>query len=285
MKEEKELKLKAQLQREKEEFEEKKKNIIVKIQSRREKIKLSKEEMKKETQKRVRRSPLHSKLVNKFKETHVIPELEKRKQVLSQIRNLHQPIRLTNIREHSENKKQLLKEKMKEFFSRRADYATAAMDHNDKYNSYFWKEVERREKEERDQKRANMFSVKDRHQKSIDYAKNAMELYKPTISNKKKLEMELIKKNLDDPHSFSKRKGIQSVKMGQNKSMMSPTNKELSTEVSSPLRRSIRKLAKPKPLDDKRYSYHPIPHDRGSFVKHDYLRQMRLLKVKFCIHK
>lgn len=277
---EKERKLKNQEEIEKEEFEEKKKNIVDKIHSRKNKIKMSKVDMKKNTKKMVRKSPLHSKIQNSFEENHIIPELQKRKQTLSQIRNLHQPIRLSNIREHSDCKKKLLQEKMKEFFNNRADYATAAKDNRDRYNSYFWKSVDKREKAEKEEIKDKLYSIRDRHQKSLDYAKNAMEFYKPTISNKKRLEIEQIKKNLKDPCTILREKrGIHSVKMGQNQSMTSPLNKELSTEVSSPLRRSIRKLSKPKPVDTKRYSYYPVSNNKSPIIKHNYLRQMQLNRV------
>jgi len=278
---EKEIEKKKQEEDEqkKEKFEKKKQHIIEKIQSRRQNIENSKSMMKKETKKIVRKSPLHAKLAEKFEESYIIPELQKRKEALSKIRNLHQPIRLTNIREHSENKKRLLEEKLKEYFGKRSEYASAATSNPDKYNSYFWKVVEQRERQENAKLKEEHLEARGRHQKSLDYAKNVKELYKPTISKKKKLEMELIKKNLEDPHSFVRaRRGVSSVKENHNRSMISPTSKELSTEVSSP-QRSKRRLAKPKPLDDKRYSYHPVPHDKHKFVKHDYLTLDRLSKV------
>jgi len=121
--------------------------------------------------------------------------------------------------------------------------------------------------------------IKERHQKSLDYAKNVKELYKPTVSKKKRLEMELIKKSLENPHSMTKtRKGLQSVKQSQNSSMMSPMSHKLNTEASSPLRKSRKKFSRAKPIDEKRYSYHPQPYDKTSFVKHDYLRDIRLKK-------
>lgn len=59
------------------------------------------EEMMSEAKKRMRRSPLHSKIESEFKKNHVIPTLEMRKQTLAEIRNFHQPIRLSHIRVHS----------------------------------------------------------------------------------------------------------------------------------------------------------------------------------------
>lgn len=276
MKEEKEKKLKMQEEKERGEFENKKTNILDKIQSRRDKIKNLKEEVKKETKKVVQRSPLHKKITQNFHQKHVIPELQKRKEILSQIRNFHKPIRLENIKEHSENKKVLFKEKLKEYFHKRSDYAQAANDNKDRYNSKFWKVVNDREKAERNMALKNKSEIHERHQKSLDYAKNVKELYKPEVSKKKKLEMELIRRNLDNPHSISKtRRGLQTVKQSHNESMMSPKSNQLSTEVSSPLRRSYKKFAKPKPLDEKRYSYHPTPYDKFKFVKHDYLKERR----------
>jgi hypothetical protein len=246
-----------------------------KLENRRNLIEQSKSQMVQETKKRVRRSPLHSRIENNFEESYVMPELEKRKKVLSEIRNFHRPIRLTNIKQHSEQKKLLLEEKMKEYFGKREDYAVANKDTKDKYNSYTWKLVNEREAQEDDQKIQNEKVNKNRHQKSIDYAKNAMSLYKPSISKKKKLEMELIRKNMDDPHVARKiRKGSFSVK-ADNSSIHSPVSKRMSADVST-IQNKRRKVSKTKPLDGKRYSYHTTPNDNSGFIKHDYLTKCRL---------
>jgi hypothetical protein len=260
--------------REKEEFDLKHQMRTEKLENRKNLIQQSKSQMVQETKKRVNRSPLHARIENKFEQSYVVPELEKRKKVLSEIRNFHRPIRLTNIKQHSEQKKLLLEEKMKEMFGKREDYAVANKDTKDKYNSYTWKLVNEREAQEDDQKIQNEKVNKNRHQKSVDYAKNAMSLYKPSISKKKKLEMELIRKNMDDPHAARKvREGSFSVK-AHNSSMQSPVSKGMSADVSSNHKR--RKLSKTKPIDAKRYSYHPAQNDNSGFIKHDYLTKCRL---------
>lgn len=277
MREEKDKKNKEREEKEREEFERKQQMILEKIENRKNLIKQSKTQMIKETKKRVRKSPLHAKIEHSFEESYVMPELEKRKQVLSQIRNFHQPIRLTNIKEHSEQKKILLQEKLKEYFEKREDYAIAAKDTSDKYNSYFWKTVNTREAGEEQKKLEEQEAIRNRHQKSIDYAKNAMALYKPPISKKKKLEMELIRQNMNDPHALRKvRKGTNSVK-AHNNSVHSPLYQGISAEINSQQTKR-RKLSKTKPLDDKRYSYHPTPHDKHGFIKHDYLTKKRLAR-------
>lgn len=61
-----------------------------------------------ETKKRVRKSPLHLRISNEFTDHYIIPELERRKIALAEIRNFKQPIRLTEIRAHSAEKRELL---------------------------------------------------------------------------------------------------------------------------------------------------------------------------------
>lgn len=140
-----------------------------------------------ETKKRVRRSPLHSKIESEFVENHVIPTLEIRKQTLAEIRNFHQPIRLAQIRVHSEQKKDQLKEKLKEFFKKREFYAQCNADVSDKYNSKFWKVVSQREKEQKAQEQMAREEIVNREKKKIAYAKNVLAIYKPKVSKKKKV--------------------------------------------------------------------------------------------------
>lgn len=66
--------------------------------------------------KRVRKSPLHLKISNEFQNHYVVPELEKRKMALAEIRNFKQPVRLNEIRAHSAQKKELLKVKLQEYY-------------------------------------------------------------------------------------------------------------------------------------------------------------------------
>lgn len=88
--------------------------------------------------------------------------------------------------------------------------------------------------------------------------------------------MELIRKNMQDPHSMMKlKREAKSVK--HNQSMASPTNKGLSTEFTSQQTKK-RNFSKAKPLDEKRYSYHPTPKESKPFTKIDYLTQARISK-------
>ena len=262
-------------------FEEKQNAIRDKIQQRKEKIQTSKSEMRQETKRWVRRSPLHTKIVSEFKEKYELPELEQRKQQLAQIRNFHQPIRLTNIKEHADEKKQLLQKKLQEHFKKREHLAECNKDNKDVYDSKFWKVVKTRETEENLQEQKEKDEVKERHLKKIQYGKNVVNIYKPKVSKKKQLEMTLIKQNLENPHSLKEmRRQTRSVKNSHSKSVMSPTDKGISTtDASSVLRRRKHTFSKVKPLDEKRYSYHIKPHDEYTFVKHDYLTQDRLQKA------
>ena len=126
------------------------------------------------------KSPLHSRIFNEFHENYIMPELEKRKMALAQIRNFKQPIRLTEIRAHSAQKKELLKVKLQEFFLNKREFlANWSVDLTDKYKSKFWRQVKERESKENEDLRNQKDYIKDRQKKRIDYARNAMSIYKP----------------------------------------------------------------------------------------------------------
>jgi hypothetical protein len=276
MKKELQSRREAEEKKKLDEFEQKQNTIREKITQRQEYIQKSKTQMVQETKKRVRRSPMHSQIELEFKEKYEMPELEQRKQQLAQIRNFHQPIRLTNIKQHAEEKKELLKQKLQEFFKRREYLAECNKDNRDKYNSKFWKIVKSREEQDKLKEEKNKEDLHNRHWKKIEYAKNVTHLYKPTVSKRKQMEMNLIKQNLTNPHSLSSiRKGTRSTKNDHNKSMVSPTEKGISTDATSQMHKR-RALSKTKPLDDKRYSYHPKAQENHRFVKYDYLTQDRL---------
>lgn len=276
MKKELQSKREAEERKKLEEFEQKQNMIKEKILQRQEYIQKSKTQMINETKKRVRKSPMHSQIELEFKEKYIMPELEQRKQQLAQIRNFHQPIRLTNIKEHAEEKKELLKQKLQEYFKRREYLAECNKDNKDKYNSKFWKIVKSREEQDKLREEKEREDVHSRHRKKIEYAKNVTHLYKPTISKRKQMEMTLIKQNMSNPHSLSTiRKGTRSTKSHHNKSMVSPTEKGISTDATSQIQKR-RAFSKAKPLDDKRYSYHPKAQENFKFVKYDYLTEDRL---------
>jgi len=208
-----EAEIQKQLKQEEEErerlFKEKQQRIVDTIEQRKNKIQHSKKEMASETRKRVRKSPLHVKIISEFEEQYVMPELEKRKETLANIRSFKTPIRINEIREHSQRKKALLTEKLKEYEKKREFYIERSLDLTDKYRSKFWKQVKDREAKEKVDQQSYKDEIKHRQKKKVEYAKNAMELYKPTISKKKRLEMTLIRQNMNDPGSLAKmRKGI-----------------------------------------------------------------------------
>ena len=258
------------------EFEDKKEKIREHIEKRKEKILIAKSDMIKETRSRVRKSPLHLRIWNEFTEHYVIPELERRKMALAEIRNFKQPIRFKEIRAHSAQKKELLKSKLQEYFKKREHLAEWSADFSDKYESKFWKQVKEREEEEKEEEeRYHQEDIRTRHKRGLDYAKNVMSLYKPVISKKKQLEMVLIRKNMDDPTSLAKMKRALKTTQNKNHSVLTSLDRTLGSETTTQTKPK-RMLSKTKPLDEKRYSYHQSPLDKHKFVKIDYLTDQRI---------
>ena len=258
-------------------FQAKKDRISKSIESRKNRIKDSKTMMVSETRRRVKKSPMHKKIVANFQDSFVMPELERRKKTLAHIRNFMTPIRINDIKQHSQHKKDLLKLKLKEYMNKRQFYIDCNNDTSDKYQSKFWQIVKNREKEQEEEEKAKKEEIRNRQKKKKDYGLNVRELYKPTISKKKRLEMELIRKNLEDPNSLSKaRKGLMTTQNKHNKSMTVTVDQSVGDDMSSPKR----KVKKPKPLDESRYTYTMVSLDKHQFVKHDYLTKERQKKEK-----
>ena len=164
--------------------------------------------------------------------------------------------------------------KLKEYVNKRQDYIDANNDNSDKYRSKFWKIVKNREEQEQLEKEAKDKEISDLVKRKLDYGKNAMELYKPKISKKKRLEMTLIKQNMESPNNLTKmRHQIKSTQHKQNKSMT------MDSGVGSDTLTSItKKYGKPKPPDESRYTYTMFSPDKHKFVKHDYLTKDRIKK-------
>lgn len=256
-------------------FKEKQDKIKETIEERKQGLEKSKTEMVKETKKRVRKSPLHSKLINDFEMHYTMPELQKRKQTLAEIRNFRRPVRLSEIRDHSAKKKELLQSKLQEYFKKREDLHNLSMDVADKYKSKFWQAVKEREQKEELDKKMQKEDIKDRQKKKIDYAKNVMELYKPKISKRKKLEMNLIKKNMENPHSLIKLKqDLKTAKSNHNKSVVESLDRGIGSDSGTTIHKR-KSLPRARPVDQKRYSYHQTPSNQHPFIKHDYLSQIR----------
>lgn len=141
------------------------------------------------------------------------------------------------------------------------------MDFTDKYKSKYWKLLKEREEQEHEQERQFKEEIFNRHKKKLDYARNVMSIYKPKISKKKQLEMTLIKKNLEDPNSLSKMKReLMSTQNKNNKSMTVSVDRGVGSDIDSKHARK-RRRSKAKPLDEKRYSYHPIQTEKHEFIK------------------
>lgn len=215
-----------------------------------------------------------------FEENFVMPELERRKQMLANIRNFMTPIRIAEIRQHSQQKKDLLNTKLKEYVKKRQFYIDCNNDNSNKYESKFWEIVKKREENEASESMAKKEDVKSRAKKKNDYARNAMELYKPKISKKKQLEMTLIRQNMDDPTSMTRiRKGLKSTQHKHNKSMITSVDRGVGSDtLTSSLKKG--KHTKPKPPDESRYTYTMNSPERHAFIKHDYLTKQRVEKAE-----
>lgn len=121
----------------------------------------------------------------------------------------------------------------------------------DKYHSKFWKQVKERETKEAEDASQYKEDIKDRQKKRIEYARNAMSIYKPKISKKKRLEMTMLINSMENPQSLSNTKRtVMTTQHKKNQSMVTSVDKAVGSDAASQTNHK-RKRYEMKPLDEK----------------------------------
>mmetsp|Transcript_12988 Transcript_12988/g.14938 ORF Transcript_12988/g.14938 Transcript_12988/m.14938 type:complete len:586 (-) Transcript_12988:8-1765(-) len=164
------------------------------------------EERYKENLKKIE-EPLYKKIEKQYEKEYVMPELEKRKKELAEKRNFG----LTPGGAKVFNKEELLEhEKHYEEMRKQAELKRQVKykDDNDYdpsvYKSRFLDTVLEDEKNHQLEQQKKYEELSELMKKKKNYAKLVLETHKPKVSKRKKMEMELIKQNLQNPTAFEK---------------------------------------------------------------------------------
>ena len=182
-------------------MEEKRKEIEERVAQTKENRQKKIEEMNEETKKIVSSSPMFKRIQKNYSEKVLMPNLNKQKERLATIRSLHSPLdhdQLEEYRKQQDEKvggltKELTKKRVEEYENHKKNY-----NYKD-YESQFTnaiKEYDLQKKEENKIKEEEKFEM---IQKKKSYGTMVKDNFKPKISKKKQLEMELIKEKLKNP--------------------------------------------------------------------------------------
>ena len=139
--------------------------------------------------------PLHNKIENRYKQEYEIPELEKRKKILEDLRNLpyHTKTDIEDINTHSVQYEKLRKAKLDERIRNRMDVIKSHSNYSiSQHKTKTFETMAMRDEmqqsleEEKKQERIRLQSNKK------NYSKNVLDLHKPSVSKRKQEEMRAI---------------------------------------------------------------------------------------------
>ena len=143
---------------------------------------------------------LYQKLKEEYEKNFVIPELEKKKQKLENIRSFHQPINKDELDEHAKLCEENLKLKLREKRSLRKNRLNKlgqGAQSSKIYNTKFMKNMLRQEKDEKNKKELEKKELVEKRHKMGHYAKIVKEMHWPQVSPSKQREMELLIKKVE----------------------------------------------------------------------------------------
>ena len=143
--------------------------------------------------------PLHRKMESKFNNEFELPELEKRQKALEEMR--HQPYHsktdIEDINNHSIEYQKVRKEKLDERIRKRMDQIKSYSNYAFSNKTKTFEQMSMREdmqnsiEEEKKQEKLRLL------QNSKQYAKNVIDIHKPTISKRKQEEMKKIMEEME----------------------------------------------------------------------------------------
>lgn len=139
--------------------------------------------------------PLHNKIEKRYIEEFEIPELEKRKKILEDLRNLpyHSKTDIEDIKKHSAEYEKLRKKRLNERMAERMENLKS----HSKFSIHQYKTKTFEQMAMRDEMQASIEEEKRQErlrlvQNKKHYAKNVIDLHRPTISKRKQEEMQKI---------------------------------------------------------------------------------------------
>lgn len=227
-----------------------------------------KERIYKENLKKIEK-PLYKKIEKQFEKEFVIPELEKRKKELAEKRNFYRPIDKLTLLEHEKKYEEFKKQDM---VKRQQKYKTEEEYDPSKYKSKFMENVLDYDEQQKLEQVKKYEEVSELMKKKKNYSKLVIETHKPKVSKRKKMEMELIKQNLQNPTAFERMKK-RMVSSSQHK--VSPY-KDLNMSANNSVAESSGVKKKYKDFDwREKNRFVGVPKPEKEFVKIDYLQEMR----------
>ena len=155
--------------------------------------------------------PLYKKIEDKYKSDILMPELERKKRQLGDIRKFHNPIKREDLDEHEKNYQERIKiEREKQRLKREKWYSEigyGVYDEN-RYKTKFYDKAREEEKQKENVQRVESQERKRKNDKMNNYAKIVKEMHWPQVSERKKKELEELKHNMEHsnkPHFRSPR--------------------------------------------------------------------------------
>ena len=192
----------------KKEYEEKRKKRVL------ERIEEHKELLRKEKERRAKREetwkefklkeksskPLYKEIEERYKKDVLMPELEKKKKKLEDIRKFHKPIQKEDLDEGEKDYQEKLKLEMEKQRIRRekwySDIGYGVYDEN-KYKTKFYEQAMEDEKKKEDTRRVDSAIKREKAEKMNNYAKIVKEMHWPQVSPKKRQEIEELKYQME----------------------------------------------------------------------------------------
>lgn len=142
-------------------------------------------------------SPLYKKLERKYEKKVLIPELNKKKDTLKSIRELHKPLNHNSIREHARaysQKRNEVIQKLKE--EREQKIKTDMKTMGSRNKSMFLLNVMQTERDKKEKEKIKSAEIADLYHKKKNYGELVKQMHKPMVSRRKQIEMEINKAKL-----------------------------------------------------------------------------------------
>lgn len=142
--------------------------------------------------------PLYRKIETNYKKRVLMPELEKKKEMLKSIRNLHKPLDFAGLQEHaraySQRRAESIEKKRRE---RETQIKEQVKNYQfTKHKSMFLLNVLENEKEQKELEAIKSAEQADLYEKKKNYGKLVQQMHKPIVSHRKRLEVKINKSKL-----------------------------------------------------------------------------------------
>ncbi|CAI2363373.1 unnamed protein product [Moneuplotes crassus] len=145
--------------------------------------------------------PLYKKLEKRFKQKVLMPELEKKKEKLQTLRNMHKPVDYEQLREHARSYSQKRAETLEKHREEREKKILENLQNQQnlkihKHKSMFMLNVLEQEQQEKESDLIKSAELHNLYDKRKNYGELVKQMYKPEISRKKQIEMKIQKAKL-----------------------------------------------------------------------------------------